>query len=91
MRRSTKVDSANVSLVYQRGADDSVEPLHREIPQDPELEMSGRGLYSTVGDYVKFMRMILNGGAINADWLFERATIEMMSQHQMGANRVCVS
>lgn len=34
-----------------------------ELPANPEQHMGGHGLYSTVGDYMKFIRMILNDGA----------------------------
>jgi len=33
-----------------------------EVPQDPEFEPGGGGLYSTVQDYQRFMRMVLNAG-----------------------------
>ena len=36
--------------------------LELEIPQEPEFEMGGGGLYGTAGDYLKFVRMMLNQG-----------------------------
>ena len=33
-----------------------------EIPQEPEFQMGGGGLYATVGDYLKFAQMIMHGG-----------------------------
>ena len=33
-----------------------------ELPQDPEVHMGGHGLYATVGDYCRFIRMWLNDG-----------------------------
>ena len=33
-----------------------------EMPQEPEFEMGGGGIYSTAGDYLKFVRMMLNSG-----------------------------
>ena len=33
-----------------------------ELPQDPEIHMGGHGLYSTVQDYCRFIRMWLNDG-----------------------------
>ena len=38
-----------------------------EIPQDPEFEMGGGGLYSTVQDYLQFLRMILNYGQLGGN------------------------
>ena len=33
-----------------------------ELPQNPEVHMGGHGLYGTVGDYMRFIRMWLNDG-----------------------------
>jgi CubicO group peptidase (beta-lactamase class C family) len=52
--------------------------------------MGGGGLYSTVGDYAKFVRMILNKGAADGQQVLKPETVAMMSQNQMGANRVCL-
>jgi CubicO group peptidase (beta-lactamase class C family) len=51
--------------------------------------MGGGGLYSTVGDYLKFVKLILNKGVINGSQLLKPATIELMSINQMGDCRVC--
>ena len=49
--------------IHQRGSDGALEPLDDMVlPQDPEQHMGGHGLYSTVGDYAKFLRMWLNDG-----------------------------
>ena len=37
-----------------------------EIPQEPEFEMGGGGLYGTVGDYLRFAQVFLHGGTFNA-------------------------
>ena len=80
---------ARMAKIHQRGEDDSFTALDLEIPQEPEFEMGGGGLYSTVGDYAKFVRMILNAGAANGNQLLKPETVAMMSSNQMGANRVC--
>ena len=36
-----------------------------EIPQEPEFEMGGGGLYGTVGDYLRFAEVLLHGGTFN--------------------------
>jgi methyl acetate hydrolase len=36
-----------------------------ELPQEPEFEMGGGGLYSTAGDYPRFARMILDGRTLD--------------------------
>jgi methyl acetate hydrolase len=55
-----------------------------EIPQTPEFEMGGGGLYSTVGDYLRFTRMILGGGALNGVRVLAAPTVAQMSQNAMG-------
>jgi len=59
-----------------------------EVPQEPEFEMGGGGLYSTIGDYAKFVRMILNKGAAEGQQVLKPETVEMMSVNQMGDCRV---
>ena len=55
---------ARRATIHLRAADGTLraKPLI-ELPQDPQLEMGGHGLYGTAADFVKFIRMILNDGA----------------------------
>ena len=55
-----------------------------EIPQNPEFHMGGGGLYSTVGDYLKFARMIMHGGTLNGVQVLKPQTVAEMSQNNMG-------
>jgi methyl acetate hydrolase len=58
-----------------------------EIPQSPEFEMGGGGLYSTVGDYLRFARMVLGRGALDGVRVLEASTVELMSRNAMGELR----
>lgn len=58
-----------------------------ELTQTPEFEMGGGGLYSTVCDYLKFARMILNGGTLDGQRLLAAETVALMSQNAMGPLR----
>lgn len=78
---------ARLARIHQRG-EDGFEVLDLEIPQAPEFEMGGGGLYATLGDYARFLRMILNKGEGDHGRVLEPATVEMMSVNQMGGNRV---
>ena len=50
--------------IHEREQDGKLTPQPElALPQPPELEAGGLGLYSTVGDYMKFIRMFLNDGA----------------------------
>jgi methyl acetate hydrolase len=55
-----------------------------EIPQSPEFEMGGGGLYATVGDYLKFAQMIMHGGTLNGVQVLRPETVATMSRNAMG-------
>jgi methyl acetate hydrolase len=55
-----------------------------EIPQSPEFEMGGGGLYATVSDYLRFARMILGGGAFDGTRVLAEPTVALMSGNAMG-------
>ena len=59
-----------------------------EIPQEPEFEMGGGGLYGTVGDYLNFAQAILHSGAFNGARVLKAETVALMSQNAMGDLRV---
>ena len=51
------------ATIHARGADGSLTPLDFALPDDPEIDMGGHGLYAEIGEYMKFIRMWLNDGA----------------------------
>jgi methyl acetate hydrolase len=62
----------------------SLMPTDIEIPQEPEFYMGGGGLYATVGDYLKFARMIMHGGTLNGVQVLRPETVALMSRNAMG-------
>ena len=79
---------ARLAKIHQRGDDGALQPLDLELTQEPELEMGGGGLYSTAGDYAKFVRMILNRGTGERGRVLKPETVDLMSRNAMGDKRV---
>jgi methyl acetate hydrolase len=56
------------------------------VPSTPTAPFRGDGgLYSTVEDYSKFVRMLLNGGTLNGTKILSEASVKMMGQNAMGS------
>ena len=54
---------ARRAVIHDRAADGKLTPLpDLVLPDPPPMDMGGHGLYATVGEYMKFIRMVLNGG-----------------------------
>jgi CubicO group peptidase (beta-lactamase class C family) len=79
---------ARLAKVHARAADGKLTVTAFEVPQDPEFEPGGGGLYSSAQDYQRFMRMIMNGGQGNGNQVVSARTVELMSQNAIGALRV---
>jgi methyl acetate hydrolase len=78
-----------LAKIHHRGDDGSLVAGDLEIEQNPEHEMGGGGLYGTVGDYMKFIRMMLNGGrADSGAQVLKPETVALMSRNAMGDLRV---
>ena len=75
---------ARLAKVHERGADRSLTPIDFEIPQEPEFDMGGGGLYSTAPDYLKFVRMILGRGKLGDTRVLAEETVELMSRNHIG-------
>jgi CubicO group peptidase (beta-lactamase class C family) len=58
------------------------------IEQAPENEMGGGGLYGTMPDYIRFVRMILNDGQGEFGRVLKPETVQLMCRNAMGDVRV---
>jgi CubicO group peptidase (beta-lactamase class C family) len=79
---------SRLAKVHQRGSDGKFTVTAFEVPQDPEFEPGGGGIYSTAGDYMRFMRMMLNAGQGNGNQVLRAETVALMSRNNIGATRV---
>ncbi|MGH6914244.1 MAG: serine hydrolase domain-containing protein, partial [Geminicoccales bacterium] len=73
---------ARVAGMHQREADGSARPLRDfELPQNPEVHMGGHGLYATVQDYCRFIRMWLNDGMGPNGRVLKKETVLMAEKN----------
>ena len=86
--RITPAMRQRLAKIHQRGEDGTLVPTDVEIPQEPEFEMGGGGLYGTAPDYLRFVRMMLNGGRAGAEQVLKPETVDLMSRNAMGDKRV---
>ena len=78
-----------LARMHQREADGSLKPMPDfELPQEPEVHMGGHGLYGTVGDYCRFIRMWLNDGAGEHGRVLKPETVRMAVQNGLGDKKV---
>jgi methyl acetate hydrolase len=77
-----------VAAIHARGPDGSLTPLDMELPADPEVHMGGHGLYATVGDYMKFIRMWLNDGAGVSGRVLKPETVAMAEKNGLGDKKI---
>jgi CubicO group peptidase (beta-lactamase class C family) len=69
---------------YQRQPDGTMTENPRKLPVPPKAYGGGGGLYSTPGDYVRFMQMILKGGRAGNERILDTKTVGMMAANQIG-------
>ncbi|MGE3832026.1 MAG: serine hydrolase domain-containing protein [Parvibaculaceae bacterium] len=70
--------------MHSRKSAESFDVIPFEVPQQPEFEMGGGGLYGTSHDYARFLRMILNRGRANGHQVLKPETVDLMAQNHMG-------
>ncbi|WP_427025630.1 serine hydrolase domain-containing protein [Aureimonas ureilytica] len=75
--------------MHQRDEAGALTPLPDfELPQPPEVDMGGHGLYSTALDYAKFIRMWLNDGAGPGTRVLEPETVAMAERNGLGEMKI---
>ncbi|PBI93978.1 Esterase EstB [Variovorax boronicumulans] len=72
--------------IHDRAADGRLTPLPELVlPEPPPMDMGGHGLYATVGEYMKFIRMVLNDGAGPHGRVLKADTVQRMAQDGLAA------
>ncbi len=71
--------------MHARGTDGTLAAIPFEIPQQPEFEMGGGGLYGTAADYLAFERLFLNEGrAAGGAQVLKPETVRLMARNAIG-------
>jgi CubicO group peptidase (beta-lactamase class C family) len=81
----TPARRARLVGMHARGEDGRLGPIPFELPQEPEFQMGGGGLYGTAADYLAFERVFLNRGRANGRQVLRPETVQQMSENAIGA------
>lgn len=77
---------ARRATIHDRAQDGRLTPLpDLVLPQPPELDCGGHGLYATVGEYMKFIRMVLNDGAGPNGRVLQAETVDLLCRDGLAA------
>lgn len=84
----TEAMKARTAIIHARGADGGLTPMDDFfLPDNPEVEMGGHGLYATVPEYMKFIRMWLNDGAGPRGQVLRPETVAWAVQNGLQAHQ----
>ena len=76
------------AALHLRTPDSSFMSFQMPPPESPEFDSGGGGLFSTMTDYARFMRMILNDGELEGTRVLAAETVAQMAKNQIGDVRV---
>ncbi len=66
-----------------RGEDGNFGPFELAPPPKPEFYGMGHALYSTAPNYMRFLRMVLNKGALDGNRILSESAVAQMCANQM--------
>ncbi len=76
---------ARLVATHRRQPDGTIGKEPNQPPPVFSPAMGGGGLSSTADDYIRFTRMLLNGGALDGERILSPETVELMSRNHIGA------
>lgn len=80
---------ARRATIHTRAADGKLTPRPElALPQPPEMDCGGQGLYGSVGEYMTFIRMLLNDGVGRNGRVLQAETVEQMAKNGLGEIKV---
>ncbi|MCD2172074.1 serine hydrolase domain-containing protein [Rhizobium sp. C4] len=75
---------ARLATPYIRGENGAFDAIDISPPAHPEVYGMGHALYSTTPDYMRFCRMVLNGGSLDGQRILGEKAMTLLSTDQMG-------
>ncbi|PWL70325.1 MAG: serine hydrolase [Clostridiales bacterium] len=86
--RSKAERLANIYCIADDGSLQPAEGYTSGLFEPKLLESGGGGMLSTLGDYARFCRMLLNGGTLNGERILGRKTLELMAANQLNDHQL---
>lgn len=75
---------ARLVNTYQRDANGGLTEQPRQAPREVTQFSGGGGLYSTAGDYVRFLQMLLRDGELDGVRVLKPETVALMERNHIG-------
>jgi CubicO group peptidase (beta-lactamase class C family) len=70
--------------VHQRTPEGGLALSDFDMPAEPELAFGGEGAYATAGDYMRFLRAVLQGGELDGARILQPETVDLMFTDHLG-------
>ncbi|MCX7382178.1 MAG: serine hydrolase [Alphaproteobacteria bacterium] len=81
----TDAQRLRVAGTHQRQPDGTLVSTSRPPAKGPGFLAGGGGLLGTAADYLRFLRMLLNGGTLDGATILRPETVAAMGRNQLGA------
>ena len=79
---------ARLVAMHARSEDGALESIPFELPQEPEFQMGGGGLYGTAADSLAFEQLFFNEGRADGKQVLRPETVSLMAQNAIGGLNV---
>tara|TARA_R110002051_G_scaffold48308_2_gene95306 strand:- start:59260 stop:60486 length:1227 start_codon:yes stop_codon:yes gene_type:complete len=79
---SNKIDQMVVLYTHDNHGKIKIPDNAFEVTAPPKLLLGGAGLFSTLGDYEKFCRMLLNKGELNGKRVLSEKAVQLIMSNQ---------
>jgi CubicO group peptidase (beta-lactamase class C family) len=80
----TREHQNRLAGMHARDEDGKLARMEFEVPQEPEFQMGGGGLYGTASDYLAFERVFLNEGRADGRSVLKPETVQLMAENAIG-------